>query len=112
MKLDSSVQGDVTVLSISGEFDADATMRFNKAVEDAMSANRRDFVIDVAKVTSIDSVGLELLTAIQRRCDEELGMVRISGADKETRKIFEITRLDQRFELHGTIEQACESLTQ
>ena len=112
MRFDSSVEGDVNVLSIGGEFNADATTRFQNAVEEAMSANRRDFVIDLAKITSIDSVGLELLTALQRRCDEELGMVRIAGPDEETRKIFEMTRLDQQFELHDTIEQACESLTQ
>ena len=112
MKLDSSPEGDVTVMQIGGEFNADAANRFHKAIEEAMSENRRDFVIDLAKVTSIDSAGLELLTALQRRCDEELGMIRIAGADEETRKIFEITRLDQRFELHETIEQACASLVQ
>ena len=55
MRLDTSEQGDVNVLSIGGEFNADSTTRFQNAVEKAMSTNRRDFVIDLAKVTSIDS---------------------------------------------------------
>jgi anti-sigma B factor antagonist len=112
MKLDTKAEGDVTVMRIAGEFNSDAMSRFNKAIDDALSANRRDFVIDLEKVTSIDSTGLELMTALQRRCVEELGMVRVSGADEEMRKVFEITRIDQQIELYDTIEQAYESLMQ
>jgi anti-sigma B factor antagonist len=112
MKLEATAEGDITVMRVAGEFNSDAMTRFNNAVDDALAADRRDFVIDLEKVTSIDSIGLELLTALQRRCVEELGMIRISGTDEEMRKVFEITRIDQQIELHNTIEQACESLTQ
>ncbi len=112
MKLETSVQGDVTVLSVSGEFDVDSTARFNKAVADALADQRRDFVVDMGEVTRIDSAGLEALTAVQRQCEEQLGMVRLCGADATMRKIFEITRLNKTFTLCDGPEEALASFGQ
>ena len=109
MKLTSSRQDEVTVLAVSGEFTADSVRQFNESVAQTMARQARDFVVHLAEVTSIDSAGLEALTALQRQCEEQLGMVRFCGPDETLRKLFEITRLDQRFALHETVEEALAS---
>jgi anti-anti-sigma factor len=62
-------------------------------------------------MTRIDSRGLESLTSLHRQCDEELGLMRICGVDETTRKIMEMTRLDQEFVLYRNVEEATASLT-
>jgi len=106
MKLTLSQQNDVSIAAIAGEFNADSVRKFNDVVSDAMDQECRDFVVDLSDITSIDSAGLEALTALQRQCEEQLGMVRFCGADDTLKKIFEITRLDQTFTLNDTIEEA------
>jgi len=112
MKLETSRRADITILDPSGEFNADSVGRFNEAVAEALADQRRDFVIDLAGVTTIDSAGLESLTAVQQQCEEQLGMVRLCGADPTLRKIFEITRLDKVFTLCDTRAEALETFAQ
>ena len=112
MKLDVETHNDVTVMRVAGELNADAASKMNPAIDEAFDQARRDFVIDLSEVTVIDSKGLELLTALQRRCEEELGMVRLCGLDETMRKIFELTRLDQSLTIVSSIEEAEASLVQ
>lgn len=112
MKLQTSVKDEVTLMTISGELNTDSVRRFKEIVTEAFANQRRDFVVDLAGITSIDSAGLEALTALQRECDEQLGMVRFCGADETTSKIFEITRLDKLFALHSGVEEALGTFTQ
>jgi anti-anti-sigma factor len=109
MRLTTSRKNDITVLTVAGEFNVDSVRKFNDAVGEAMSEQYRDFVVDLAGVTTIDSAGLEALTALQRQCEEQLGMVRFSSPDGTLRKILEITRLDQNLTLHETVEDAMSS---
>jgi anti-anti-sigma factor len=106
MKLQTSNVGGVTVIAIVGDINADSVGRLNTAVLSAFSAEARDFVIDLGKATSIDSAGLEALTALHRQCEEQLGMVRLAAANVTVRKILEITRLDRQFTLHDDVEDA------
>ena len=109
MKLETAVQGDVTVLAVFGALNADSASRFNQAVAETLARQRRDFVVDLAGMTTIDSTGLEALTAVQRQCEEQLGMVRISGADATVRKVLEITRLDGLLTLSRSTQEALAS---
>ena len=109
MKVQSSLRDDVAILNVSGELNADSVSKFNEAVIQAREHELRDFIVDVREVTAIDSAGLEALSALQRQCEEQLGMVRFCGADETLHKIFEITRLDKRFFTHDSIEEALTS---
>lgn len=112
MKLDISIENDVTVLAVSGALNRDSVARFKRAVGEALDQQRRDFVIDLSKVVSVDSAGLEILTDLHRQCEEQLGMVRVCGADETMSKIFEMTRLDKQFELHENVAAALGSFAQ
>ena len=109
MNITATQQGDVTVLEISGELVCDSVPRFTEAIASAVSAGRRDFIIDLRRLEGIDSMGLEAFTALQRQCEEQLGMVRFCGPDATLRKIFELTRLDRSLVVHEKIEEALAS---
>ena len=106
MKLETSRQGEVTVLRVSGELNAHSVGRFNNAVTESLANQRRDFLVDLSGVTTIDSAGLEALTGLQRQCEEQLGLLRVAGADATLRKIFEMTRLDKLLTLCESTEEA------
>ncbi len=106
MRVETREHGEVTVLALFGELIGGATTQLNEAVEQAFDRQMRDFLVDLSEVTVVDSAGLESLTALQRRCEEQLGMVRFCGADDTLRKVFEITRLDGQLMLHESMEEA------
>lgn len=59
-----------------------------------------NFVINLAGVDYIDSSGLGVLVAIQKRALENKGGVIIHGLRGAVKEIFELTRLTKVFEIH------------
>lgn len=112
MKLQTSINNDATVLTLSGEFGAESVPRFNHAVAEAFAAQRRDFIVDLQQVTAVDSASLEAFTALQRQCDEQLGMAQFCRPNETLLKIFEITRLDKQLALRNNVDDALINLGQ
>jgi len=109
VKISATRHGDVTVLELSGELNHESAGRFNEAVAAAFNAGCRDFAVDLRQVNGIDSAGLEAFTALQRRCEEQLGMVRFCGPDATLKKIFELTRLDRSLAVEDSLDEALAS---
>jgi anti-sigma B factor antagonist len=110
MKLTANRRGDTTVLEVSGELTCDSAPRFAEAVARAFAEGGRDFVVDLRHTGSVDSVGLEALTALQRQCEEQLGMACFCSPDSTLRKILELTRLNRSLTLHDTVDEGLASL--
>ena len=100
----------VTVLGISGEFNADATEAFRKQIDERLERKVRFFVIDLHQTTFIDSKGLESLVWVQEQCDERLGTVRLCNPDETCRKILQVTRLDARFDVLADVAEAVKTM--
>jgi len=100
----------VSVLSISGEFTADATDGFRKQIEVRLERKVRFFVIDLQQTTFLDSKGLEALVWVQEQCDERLGTIRLCNPDETCRKILQVTRLDGRFDVLADVAEAVKTM--
>ena len=100
----------VTVLGISGEFNTDATEAFKQQVEERLQRKVRFFVIDLQQTTFLDSKGLETLIWVQEQCDERLGTVRLCNPDDTCRKILQVTRLDNRFDVFADVTEAVKTM--
>jgi anti-anti-sigma factor len=100
----------VTVLSISGELNADATENFRTQIEERLARKVRFFVIDLQQTTFMDSKGLESLLWVQEQCDERLGTVRLCNPDDTCRKILQVTRLDGRFDVFADVAEAVKTM--
>lgn len=89
----------VSVIGLQGDFSGDEPAAAQKVVQEAIMDRRIvDFVIDFQACPFIDSVGLEALLWMKRRCEEMFGRVKLINLDENVRKILEITRLEPRFE--------------
>ncbi len=100
----------VTVLSIAGEFNADATEAFRRQVEERLERKVRFFVIDLQQTAFMDSKGLEALVWLQEQCDERMGTTRLCNPDDTCRKILHVTRLDSRFDVFADVGEAVKTM--
>jgi anti-sigma B factor antagonist len=100
----------VTVLSVTGEFTAEATDSFRKEIDQRLQQKVRFFVIDLQQTTFLDSKALEALIWVQEQCDERMGTVRLCNPDDACRKILQITRLDARFDVFADVTEAVKTM--
>jgi anti-anti-sigma factor len=107
MNLPAEIFGEVIVVHAPEEFGADQA----DALENHLSGlDRRRVVLDLDGAELLDSRGLEAILNVQERLRSQGGDVRIATANPTTRKIFEITRLDQHLELYESVIDAVKSL--
>lgn len=110
MKLSHEHHDHMTVIAVQGEISADELSPLKRLLDERLEEDARDFVIDVAEVPFIDSVGLETLLWLQDQVGEKLGQVRLVGVGKDFHKVLEITRLQNDFEAHDDLDSAIRSL--
>ena len=98
---------DTTVLSVEGELDLASAPDLKWALGDLQASAARHVVVDLAKVSFIDSTALGVLVGAQRALREGIRMA-IACDDENVLRIFELTGLDCMFEIAPTLDQALE----
>ena len=101
--------GQVTVLSLRGEFTVDDVENFQRVVKERLGGDVREFVIDLEKVPFIDSAAMEALLELHDQAAERAGAVRLAACDENVSKILEMTRLNQQFETFPDLIEAVKS---
>lgn len=101
----------VCVLSITGELAGDECDAARKIVEKQIDEKQIvNFALDMEQCNFVDSEGLEFMLWVKRKCDELFGMMKVVGPDETCRKIFQITRLDKRFDIENDLSFALKSM--
>jgi anti-sigma B factor antagonist len=67
-------------------------------------------VLDLNKVTFIDSKGLEYLLWLRDYCCESSCSLKLAALNENCAKILEITRLEKDFDSYGELADAVKSL--
>ncbi len=91
--------GDFTVFSMDGRFDAFGARELKNVVSQ-VNVTKKRFILDMAGVNFIDSSGLGTLVGILRTVEKEGGQIRIAGLIPEVLIIFELTRLHRIFDIY------------
>jgi stage II sporulation protein AA (anti-sigma F factor antagonist) len=109
--------GAVGVVSLEGDLrgdDAAAALRgaITGAARPAAGAGPSiaTFVVDFARARFIDGRGLDALLWCRAQLGDDMATLRLAGLDANCRKIFELTRLDERFELHPDLTAALKAM--
>lgn len=110
MKLTHEDTGQLSVFTLKGDFTCDHVDHFQSVVDERLSAQTRDFVLDVGEVEFIDSAGLEALLRLQESCSELLGQMRLVCVNSTVEQVLRITRLAPRFERAQSVAEAVKSL--
>lgn len=106
MKINPKEVGDICILEIEGEVDAEHSAQLKKAIVKAREDYAKHFILDLSGVSFIDSTGLGVLISLMRHLNENGGKLKLAGLQDEVRSIFEITRLYKVFDLCPSAEEA------
>jgi anti-anti-sigma factor len=109
MQITTETFGDVLVVHTPDDLTEQTTRVFTSAVDGHLSKGRSSIVLQMDRSEQYDSVGLTALLDLQEQARQAGGAVKISGLVDPGRKIFEVTRLDQRFDLFDSVIDAVAS---
>ena len=103
MEVKSLEKDGVLIFMVVGEINISTSPELKKQFEKQPS---KKVVVDLEKVTYIDSSGLATLVEILKRTKTQGGSLGLSGLSDKVRSLFEITKLDKLFLVHKTQDEA------
>jgi anti-sigma B factor antagonist len=98
------------VIALHGEWDLYNRPELERALRRAELSGEQVIVIDLSQATFIDSSVLGALVEARKRLAEG-SRIAVVAADRQIRKVFEITGLASVFTLHETLEELRADLT-
>ena len=96
----------VSVVTVAGDVDLHSAPLLRARLAALADADVDHVVIDLSDATFLDSMALGVMLAAQRRLVAAGGRLDLVVAKPEIRRIFEITMLDQVFDLQDTLGEA------
>jgi anti-sigma B factor antagonist len=97
-------QGDWTVVSVSGEVDVATAPRLREEIVRAVSQGATSILVDLEAVDFLDSMGLGVLVGALKRVKSHGGEMAIVCTNERLLRIFEITGLQQVFDVRNTVD--------
>ena len=102
-------EGAVTVLKPLGPLVSGELAEMEEALVNLSKNWTRRMVVNLSEATYMDSAGLELISRYQRQLTAHGLKLKLCQLNELTRKIFDLTRLSQRFEIFPDTSTAVRS---
>ena len=99
-------QSRSNVVPLKGEIDLHVSPRIAVTLAQMIEKRPKQLVIDLTRVTYVDSSGLAVLIEAMQNVEKYGGKFAIVGVQKMVRSIFEIARLDQVFRIYPDVDAA------
>ncbi|MER5252754.1 MULTISPECIES: STAS domain-containing protein [unclassified Streptomyces] len=96
---------DVTVLTLAGEIDLDTSTHVQQALE-AVDVPGARVVVDLRRVTFIDSSGINIFIAGHRALTEAGGWLRLAGPAESVTRTLEIVGIGTLIDICPTLGEA------
>lgn len=109
MHITTETFGSVLVVHTPDDLTEETSRHFASSLEEHLQQGRSSIVLQMDRSELFDSIGLTALLDLQDQARHLGGTVKISGLADPGRKIFEVTRLDQRFDLFESVIDAVAS---
>jgi anti-sigma B factor antagonist len=94
------------VLALTGEIDLHVSPAITQSLNAMIEKQPERIVIDLSRVTYIDSAGLAVLMLAMKKIEAYGGNFFLAGPRETIRSIFESSRLDQIFEIFPDVDSA------
>lgn len=105
-------EGDITVVSLSGELDTYSCPNLRQAVAELVDKGHLKVVLNLEQVEYIDSAGLGTLVGNLKRVSERGGQLKLVNCNSQIQKVFNITGLVRIFEQYDSESDAISSFGQ
>src|SRR5438094_8666730 len=112
MKKDPSTQNTpphhrlYNIVPLKGEIDLHVSPTVTAALNDVIDKKPERLVVDLSDVSYIDSAGLAALIQAMQKVEGYGGKFMLAGLQETVRSIFEISRLDQVFQIFPDADAA------
>lgn len=103
--------GDVAILDLEGKLIHAGSEALRKQVTDLLAADRKKFILNLEKVTAIDSTGVGCLASCYTAITRQGGALRLLNPTGHVRIALGWTRLADLLQTHTDEQQALASLS-
>jgi anti-sigma B factor antagonist len=97
---------DLAIVELEGEVDIYSSPQFREALSQGIGEGATRVVVDLAKVTFIDSTALGVVVGGVKGLRARGGSLDIVCRDDNIRRIFEITGLDRILGMYRSLDEA------
>lgn len=94
------------IVEVAGEIDVYTAPQFKDAVNTVMASGQKHLIVDMEKVTYMDSSGFATLLSATRRLRPQGGTVNLVKCSGAIDRILRITRLNTIFGIYDSAEDA------
>ncbi|MFA6610373.1 MAG: STAS domain-containing protein [Candidatus Omnitrophota bacterium] len=106
MALKTEQKNGLMVCHIDGEIDINTAPDLKRAFDKLLSKKELKIVINLTKVTYVDSSGLATLVEILKNMRAYGGKMRLTNLSPKIKSLFEITKLEKLFDIKASEEEA------
>jgi anti-sigma B factor antagonist len=89
----------LSICRIEGEIDINSSPAVKKSFDKLIGAKAPRIIVNLSKVTYVDSSGLATLVDILKNMRSYGGRLRLTNLSSKVRSLFEITKLEKLFEI-------------
>ena len=89
----------LTVCCIEGEVDINSSPNIKKSFDKLIAAKTPKIIVNLSKVTYVDSSGLATLVEVLKNMRSYGGKLRLTNMSSKVKSLFEITKLEKLFEI-------------
>ncbi len=112
MEVETLEFGTIVVVAVGGDVDTTTVADLNAVFDDLVSRGVRNYVIDLGRVSFMDSSGLAALARLYKRIRIGHGDVRLCNLPPELRRVVELTRFDRVFDIFDECAAAVASFAE
>ncbi|MCR4439572.1 MAG: STAS domain-containing protein [bacterium] len=103
-------EGGADIVEVAGEVDLFSSPEVRKALLSLAKKRSPLIIVDLARVSYMDSSGLATLIEGLQMARAHQGEFKLASLREEVLEVFELTRLVDVFEIHDDVAQALASL--
>lgn len=100
----------VTILELSGEIDVGQAPDLRELLIKLLEQNAGRLLVDMSDVVYIDSAGLSVLIAANRRAQSLGGNFALSNPQKPVQQVFRLTRMNKVFQIYTSVTEGVSAL--
>ena len=94
------------VVELRGELDVSSASSLRERLLGILADQAPNLILDLSRLTFIDSTGISVLLAAERRAHELGGSLSLAGPQKIVTRVLHITSLDRHFPIFPTVDDA------
>jgi len=106
MEINSREVGDIVIFDINGEIDLYNAPEIKEKIKDELNKNKVNVVINLDRVSYIDSSGIGVLISSLSNLKKIGGALKLINVYASVRKVFELTKLTSFFDIYDNESDA------